>query len=276
MNHTAFTAIVLAGQRPGVDPVAHARGVTYKALAPVGGRAMILNVLDALEASPWVGNVFISLEDRDLANAEPRLKDYLASGRIADAGTSICTSVASAIEQKGITPPILVVTADHALLTVDMLDGFCRDAVRLHREEALDFALAMVARRLFRATYPDARRTFIPFRDDGYSGCNLFAFMTPAAHKVLDFWGRIERERKKPWRLIRAFGIGNLLRYLLRLEDLQGMMIRAGKVIGIRGRAIVLLCPEAAIDVDTVEDLKLVEEILAARAEFGEMTEVPS
>lgn len=275
-NAPTFTAIILAGQRPGVDPVARARGVTYKALAPVGGRAMILNVLDALEASPWIGKIVVSLEDRALANTEPRLKVYLDGGQIADAGRSICTSVTAAVDEKAIKPPFIVVTADHALLTVDMLDRFCREALRLHREEAADFALAMVGRKTFRAAYPTAHRTFLNFRDDGYSGCNMFAFMTPAAFKVLDFWGRIERERKKPWKLIGAFGMSNLVRYLLRLENLKTMIARGGRVVGVTGRAIIMDCPEAAIDVDTLEDLTLVEQILAERGEDEALAGAPS
>ncbi|RMF10674.1 MAG: hypothetical protein D6763_05190 [Alphaproteobacteria bacterium] len=271
-----FTAIVLAGQRSGVDPVANARGVTYKALAPVGGRPMILNVIEALEACPWVDRVIVSLEDRKLAEQEPGLKAYQKLGQIADAGPSICTSVAAAVRQKNIQAPFLVVTADHALLTPAMLNRFCEESVHLHKTETVDFTLAMVARTTFQAAYPMARRTFLNFRDDGYSGCNMFAFMTITALRVLDFWVRIERDRKKPWRLMRAFGLMNLFRYLFRLEDLQSMIARGGKVVGVVGRAVVMDCPEAAIDVDTIEDLDLVERILATRRHINYAAEPTS
>jgi GTP:adenosylcobinamide-phosphate guanylyltransferase len=44
-----FTAVVLAGDRGSEDPVARAAGVRSKSLTPVGGRPMVLRVIDALE-----------------------------------------------------------------------------------------------------------------------------------------------------------------------------------------------------------------------------------
>lgn len=260
-----FTAIVLAGQRSGIDPVAAARGVTVKALAPVGGQAMILNVLDVLEASPWIDNIFFTLDDKSVAADHPRLRRYLQEDRIANSGNSICGSVVSAITEKNVSPPFIVVTADHALLTLDMVDHFCRNSMQNHTRDEVDFLLALVARRVFRAKYPHARRTFLRFRDDAYSGCNMYAFMTPRALRVLDFWIQCEEQRKKPWRLIRAFGFRNLMRYLLRRAGLQEMIAHGGRVVGLKGFAVTMPHAEAAIDVDTPQDLILAENILSSR-----------
>jgi len=272
-----FSVIVLAGQRPGTDPVAEARGVKAKALAPVAGRAMILNVLDALEASPWVGDVYITLEDPKLSEAEPRLMAYAETGHIVQGTGTICGSVLSAVETRDIKTPFLVVTADHALLTADMLDHFCEDAARAFAAERRDFLFGVVSERSFRHAYPSATRTFLDFRDDSYSGCNLYAFMSAASFRVLDFWHSIEQQRKKPLRLIRAFGMGNLVRYLLRLDSLTDMINRAGRKLGVNGKPVIMPQPEAAIDVDTPRDLILVEQILGARrAETGQAAEALS
>jgi len=260
-----YTVVVLAGQRSGVDPVAAARGVSLKALVPVGGQAMILNVLDVLEDSPWVGDIYVALDDKNVAAREPRLNRYLESGYLAYSGTSSCHSVVTAITEKNIQPPFLVMTADHALLTADMVEHFCTHVERNHREDDADFIFALVSRRAFRAKYPHTRRTFVPFRDDAYSGCNMYAFMTPRALRVLDFWMACEVNRKTPWRQIRAFGFINLIRYILRREGLKEMIAHGGRVLGVRGAAVTMPQPEAAIDIDTPQDLTLAEEILAAR-----------
>lgn len=260
-----FSAIVLAGQRPGPDPVAEARGVRSKALAPVGGRAMILNVLDALEASPWIGDIYVTMEDPDLADTEPRLTAFRENGHIVEGDGSICANVRRAAAEKNVKTPLLVVTADHALLTPEMVDHFCRETQTPPPSRNEDFLFAVVAERAFRRIYPAVRRTFLRFRDDNYSGCNMYAFMTPASFRVLDFWEKVEQQRKHPLRLIRALGPLNLLRYLLRLEQLAGMVGRAGHLLGLNGRAVVMPQAEAAIDVDTPRDLALVEEILGAR-----------
>ena len=78
---------------------------------------------------------------------------------------------------------------------------------------------------------------------------------------------RIERERKQPWRLARAFGPALLLAYLLRLCTLTQAMALASRRIGARVAAIPIPIAEAAIDVDKPADLDLVETILAAPGE---------
>jgi hypothetical protein len=79
------------------------------------------------------------------------------------------------------------------------------------------------------------------------------------------FWRRVEQERKRPWRLVRAFGWRPLLAYLLGRLTLDDAITRASHVIGARVAAVVMPYPEAAIDVDKPADLELAERILARR-----------
>jgi hypothetical protein len=76
------------------------------------------------------------------------------------------------------------------------------------------------------------------------------------------FWRRVEEERKRPWRLVRAFGWRTLLAYLLGRLTLDAAAARASAVIGARVAAIALPFAEAAIDDDKPADLELVETIL--------------
>ena len=48
---TGLTALLLAGRRPGVDPLAATRGETLKALIPVAGTPMVARVAATLLAS---------------------------------------------------------------------------------------------------------------------------------------------------------------------------------------------------------------------------------
>jgi hypothetical protein len=122
---------------------------------------------------------------------------------------------------------------------------------------------------VIQARFPEARRTYLRFRDEAYSGANLFLFRTPQARDAALFWRRVESQRKQPWRIARAFGLTNLALFLTRRLDLTGAFERVSRVVGIRVRAIELLQAEAAVDVDKLADLILVREILKARAEDG-------
>jgi hypothetical protein len=108
-------------------------------------------------------------------------------------------------------------------------------------------------------------RRYLRFRDGAFSGANLFLFRTPDAILAARFWQRVERDRKRPWRIARAFGLGTLLSFLLRRLDLDEALERASRTIGARVRAVRLPMAEAAVDVDKLEDLVLVRRILAER-----------
>jgi NDP-sugar pyrophosphorylase family protein len=71
---TPFTAVVLAGDRSSGDPVAEAAGVSCKALTPVGGRPMVLRVLDALEAAQGIGPVILCGPHRSAIDQEVELR----------------------------------------------------------------------------------------------------------------------------------------------------------------------------------------------------------
>src|SRR3546814_15864200 len=69
------------------------------------------------------------------------------------------------------------------------------------------------------ARYPQSRRTYLTFRDERYSGSNLFILRGPAALRLPELWLRVEQQRKRPWRVAAVFGPLLLLGYLLRRSE---------------------------------------------------------
>lgn len=256
-----WSALVLAGSRHGeADPVARHCGVAHKALAPAGGVPLLERVLAALAACPAIGRVLVVGEPALLAGL-PTARGLRARGRLEalPAAASLSRSVAQALDAAG--PPLLVTTADHALLTPAMVAGFLARAAATRA----DIVAGVAARATVEGRYPMTRRTWLGFRDGGYSGANLFAFQSEAARAGLAFWQGVESGRKRPWRLARALGPGFLGLYALRLLTLDQAMARAGRRLNLRLAAARLPMAEAAIDVDKPEDLALVERILAGR-----------
>jgi GTP:adenosylcobinamide-phosphate guanylyltransferase len=259
-----FTALVLAGQRGGEDPLARHCRVPYKCLALAAGVPMLVRVLNALAASPSVGRIFIVLEDPAILDSVPMVQAWRrehACAALAGAATP-SLSVLKALDEIPAGLPMLVTTADHPLLTSQIVEHFCAAA----RETAADVVAGLTAAEVIRAVYPDAQRTYLRFRDGRCSGANLFALLTPGSRPAVAFWRRVEQERKRPWRLARAFGFGPLIAYLCGGLTLDLAMARASAVIGAQVVAVRLPFAEAAIDVDKPVDLALVEAILARRA----------
>jgi len=82
---------------------------------------------------------------------------------------------------------------------------------------------------------------------------------------MVEFWSHVERERKHPLRLIRTLGGLVLIRYVLGCLSLSEALDRLGRRLDLQVKEVLLPFPEAAIDVDTPEDLALAEKILMER-----------
>ncbi len=261
-NHRppAFTALVLAGERGAHDPLTEPSGVPCKALVPVGGIPMILRVLDALGHSREVGPILLSGPAQAQLEQASELQEGIAAGRWGWCPPEASPS-ASAFAALGTLPPdapVLVTTADHALLRPEVVDYFCSAA----RWAECDLAVALVEHERVLSAFPDAARTRLRFRGGAYCGCNLYAFLTPGSRAAAAFWRQVEQDRKRPWRMIRKLGWLPLLAYLmgrLSLDDSLGLLSeRLGLVI----RPVLLPFAEAAVDVDKPSDLELAERIL--------------
>ncbi len=252
-----WTAILLAGQRPGRDPLAAAFGLETKALVPIAGRPMIAFVVDALLATPRIGRIVVLAQDPAAVLAAAGLDDP----RLVPipSGAGIAASIAAVAGGDAAPWPVLVCTADHPLLTAAMIDAVIDGA------GDADVAVGVVGRRVLRAAYPDNKRTWLRFADDGWTGANLFALARPPAALGLAAWSGVERDRKKAWALIRHFGLGLALRAVTRTITLGGAMRRAAHALGFTARPVALPFAEAAIDVDKLSDHALAERILLAR-----------
>ena len=254
------TALVLAGSRDGAaDPVAAAAGLAAKALVLVAGTAMLERVVGALAGSRGVGRIAVCGAPEAEALRLPGVAALHRTGRLLflAATPSPSLSVAAAMERLG--TPLLVTTADHALLRPAMVERFL-GAV----PDDADAAAGLAPAAAIRAAFPGSRRTFLRFRDGSWSGCNLFLLRTPAAGGAVAFWRRLERERKRPWRMLRLVSPLLALRQVLGLLTLDGALDALGRRVGARLAAVELPWAEAAVDVDSADDLALAERLLAA------------
>ena len=257
---TPWTAIIMAGQRPGPDLMAEASGVPYKALIPIAGQTMLERVVRALLASRHVGRIVI------MAQATQALRAALGSDlaerddiAFMASGDGIATSTHAVVGTADAPWPVLVTTADNALLTGEIIDSF------IAGHNGQNVAVGVVERRTMLAAYPDARRTWLKFRGGAYSGANLFALYNAEAKPAVAFWSSVEQDRKKGWKIFARFGPRLLLRALSRTISFKDAMARAGDSLSLSAEPIILPFAEAAIDVDKPDDLELVTRIVSAR-----------
>ena len=261
--HPKFTAVVLAADRGPDDPVAKATGVRCKSLTPVGGKPMVFRVLDALAASRVVNTYILCGPPKSVVDQEPDLAALISSGRVKwfESHATPSSSAFHVLQTLPDATPVLLTTADHALLSARIVDFFCSEA----QATGCDVVAGVARHDAVTAAYPQTRRTATRLEDGAYCGCNLFAFLTPRARLAADFWRRVENQRKHPLRVIRVLGWIAVLRYLMGRLSLNEALDRISRRLGFKAGAVLLPCPEAAVDVDSVSDLKLVEMIVSDR-----------
>lgn len=258
-----FAVVILAGDRELNDPVAQAAGVSCKALTPVAGRPMVLRVLDALAEAREVANRILCGPARKSVEQNAELNGLVNSGKVqwvapkATPSSSAFTVLQSLPEDV----PVLLTTADHALLSSEMVDHFCAEA----RKSGCDVLAGVASYDLISTAFPNALRTVTKLKDGGYCGCNLFAFLTPRARHAADFWRQVESERKKPLRVVKVLGWSAVLRYLLGQLTLEYALAQLSNRMNLKVGVVEMPFAEAAVDVDKVDDWLLVEEILAKR-----------
>lgn len=251
------TAILLAGSRPGGDPLAAQFGVALKALIPVGGVPMVRRVAEALLASPRVGRLLVLAQDpQPIAAVLPAHPDL----ELRRSAATIARSLLDLAQDEALAWPLLVTTADHALLDGAMIEQFCDGA------SGADLAIGVVERGTVLARFPAARRTWLRFRGGAFSGANLFLLGGPRAVPAIRAWQGVEQDRKNAARLLWTLGPALFLGAVLRLRSLESTLGRAGRALGLDARAVRMTDALAAVDIDKADDHRLAETVLGKRA----------
>ena len=245
-----FRALVLAGSRGGIDAVASYAGVSDKALIVVDGQTMLERVVAALRAA-GAGRIVVS------ASAPAVREQAIAVGaEVIDAAAGPSASVALAFDRMG--APLLVTTADHALLRPEWVRQFVGDV-----RAGTDVAVMLARRETIDRDVGATERSYWRFADGAWSGCNMFYLATPQAAAAVALWQRVERDRKRPWRIVRRLGPSLLLRYLIGRLTLASALDHIGAQASCRAAIVESRFGLAAVDVDKPVDLDLVRRLTA-------------
>lgn len=244
-------AVVLAGSRGGTDPVAAYAGIADKALIDLGGQTMLARVINALRAAN-VDDIAVA------ANAPAVATEAAANGaRMLPAAAGPSASTGAALASLG--APLLVTTGDHALLQPAWIRDFLAEV-----PPSADVAVLLARRESVERAAPGSRRTYLRFADGDWSGCNLFLLATPRAEAAVRLWQAVERDRKRPWRIVGRLGPGLLLRYLLGRLSLADAIAALGRRAGVVAAVVECRDGLAAVDVDKPADLDFVRAHLAS------------
>lgn len=244
-----FSALVLAGSRGGEDPVAVYGGAAHKALIRLGGETLLARVVGALRAA-GAGRVAVIS-----SHSEVRAEIARLGCEALDEAAGPSLSVKAGAEALG--TPLVVTTADHALLQPEWVSRFLADT-----PNGADVTVLVAARSTVEAAAPGTKRTWLKLADGDWSGCNLFYLANDRALGVIDLWRRVEAERKRPWKMAQILGPRMLLRYVFRRLTLREAAVRLGALADVSAAIVETPYGLASVDVDKPADLDLVRTIV--------------
>jgi GTP:adenosylcobinamide-phosphate guanylyltransferase len=256
----SLPVIVLAGERPGGNPLAQHFGTPAGILVDVAGTPCVTRVLGTLRDAEQTGPVLMVGPAAGVAEQEPMRGILSGHGaRWLEPSTGPAESAQAALEAID-EFPVLITSADHALLTPAIVDDFVTRALA----QPEDFLVGLVPHDRVKAAFPHSRRTLLRFADGTWCGSNLFLVRTAAGGAAVAFWRRMQQHRKRPWRMARELGPTTLLGYLAGRLTLGRAISRISDLAGCRIGFVALNEARAAVDVDSVADHALAEEILSA------------
>lgn len=262
-DHSPPTILVLAGKRDGaLDPLAERAGVTHKAVVPIAGKPLIGHVLATLEKAWDDAQILVSIHDESVLEDVEEYQRLKAAGRLkaCEAQAGIVESVEAAAEEA--EWPILITTGDNALTTAEALH-----AIHGHGLEAgADVAIGLAKREDIQAAHPDGQYGFYQFKDIAISNCNLFWLGNPRAFSAVESFRTGGQFFKNRSRIIKAFGLGNMIRFLLKTETVDSAMERLSKRFGVKVIAHKFTDGRLAIDVDNERTYRVTEELMRETA----------
>ena len=274
-NEQPITALVLPGKRDGkLDLLAQRFEVTHKCVVPIAGKPLIEHVLTALAQAPEIARIIVAIDGAEVLDGIAIVSQLRAEGRLrfAAAQANIAASVAEAAKDAAF--PLLVTTADNVLLTPAAVTAMARGVAASGAEVAAGFA----RRAEVIAAHPDGQRRFYEFADDAYANCNCYWIGSARALEAAEIFREGGQFNKHPWRIARAFGLINLIRFRLGLGSLERALQRFSRRLGLAVRPVVFDDGALAIDVDNARTYAVAAELLARRRldkPIGEVIALP-
>jgi molybdopterin-guanine dinucleotide biosynthesis protein A len=249
-----INGVILTGKRTVHNQFLKFAGVDNKALIEIDGKVMIQHVIDALNESRYIKDIYLVAPEE----FEEIPFDSKKTLRIIPCRDTVVENLLLAINESGGAEKVVITTCDNPLFRGFMLDEF----IQRCEETDADFYYSVGRESAIKSNYPEVGRTYVQAKDDGYTGANVYFVNRKNFSVDEEMLAKIDSYRKTPWKYVKLLGRRPLLKFAFNRITLEDVEARASKVIGCRFRLIPMPFPVCGIDVDKPSDLVFVRKLV--------------
>ena len=248
-SEVKLLAVVLAGAP--AEPELEAKySVKYRAEVPVAGKTMITHVLDALKASPRVGDICV------VGNIQCE-----GVSQIVPPADSLMENLIAGMKACGSDGHVLVATSDIPLITSEAVDDFIERCGNLDA----DFYYPVILKEANEKRFPGMKRTYARLAEGTFTGGNIMVINARLITDNTDQIREIVAARKSVAKLARLIGLGVLIRIVIaqvlwaKAVNLPLLEKTIGRILNAKVKAIQTPYAEIGADVDDLTQLEAVE-----------------
>lgn len=251
-------ALITAGgiPQPGEYLYEQTRGIP-KALVDLNGKPMIQWVLDAVNGSSRIDEIFmVGLPET------AGLKSRKPIHYVSDKGAALENVIAGAEAMVAFDPMtdiFLMTSSDIPALTTEMVDW----VIAQGELADVDLHYFTIRKQDMEKRFPESRRTYTHFKDADVCSADIFLIR---AEKVLNpaaRWKDLLSARKSPLKQAAIIGFDILILMLLRQVKLQKAVGIVTRRLDLTGRVAFTPHPEMGMDVDKDFQLEIMRKDLA-------------
>lgn len=241
------------------DPLFNQCPQGHRSLMDIAGKPMAQWVIDALDGSDSVGDLYIiGLTEEDGLTSKKPVHYLPDAGGLFD---NIRSGVLATAKDHPLQSKVLLASADIPAVTPEMVDWLTD---QIMAEPSRQIYYNVVPKEVMEARFVDSNRSYVRLRDVAVCGGDLNAVDVSLFTQEQPLWQALTEARKKPLKQVRLLGIGSLILIGLRLLTLNQAVERVCRKLSIEGRALVCPYAEMAMDADKPHQLEILRRDLEA------------
>ena len=225
-----------------------------KGILPVNGRPMVNIIVEAARECSDIEKIYVVAE-------ENMAKKIVGADRIIISNGSMVENLFNALNDVDKKKKTLVISGDIPLLTSEAISDFIQICLAKNAQGYYP----IVPKEVVEKKYSQTKRTYVKVREGTFTGGNLILIEPQVLLENKELIERIFSYRKSPVKLAKILGIKVIIKLIfkrLKIKEAEDLLSRlAGEKIV----TVVSQYPEIGIDVDKIEDLKMVEEYMRNR-----------